>query len=222
MYFKDRAEAGKKLSKLLEECRGKDAVVYALPRGGVVLGGEIAKELNLPLSLVITRKIGHPVQREYAVCVVAEDGHMVCNEGERALLTEEWLRGQIEQQKQEAKRRREVYLADQKPLSAKNKIAIIVDDGIATGLTMELAIRELKHSDPQKIIVAVPVITKDIIEKFSAGDGSALGGKKESVEFAALEFPEFHLGSVGAYYDNFPQVEDAEVIEILKNAATKH
>lgn len=211
MYFKDRADAGKKLSKLLEKYRNKEAVIYALPRGGVILGGEIARELSLPLSLVITRKIGHPAQKEYAICVIAEDGHMICNKDEKAFLTEDWLHKQIEQEKQEAKRRREVYLVDQKPLSAKKKIAIIVDDGIATGLTMELAIRELKHDDPKKIIVAVPVITKDISEKF----------KKEGVELAALEFPEFHLGSVGAYYENFPQVEDAEAIEILKNASTK-
>ena len=212
MYFKDRADAGKKLSKSLEKYRNKDAVVYALPRGGVILGEIIARELNLPLSLVITRKIGHPMQREYAVCVVAEDGHMICNEDEKPSLTDEWLRKQIEIEKLEAKRRREVYLPNHETLSAKDKISIIVDDGIATGLTMELAIRELRHDNPKKIIVAVPVITKDTADKFN----------KEEVELVALEFSEFHLGSVGAYYENFPQVEDEEVIKILKDVATKH
>jgi len=206
MRFKNRIEAGQKLAQALAEYQGQGAAVYALPRGGVVLGHEIAKKLGAPLDLVITRKIGHPLEREYAVCAIAEDGHTLCDEAELALLDKKWLKNEFEKEQKEAKRRRKVYLEDRKPLSAENKIAIIVDDGIATGLTMLLAISEIKHQRPRKIVVAVPVVPKDIAPKI----------KKEADELVVLEIPEIYLYAVGAYYENFPQVEDEEVIELLK------
>lgn len=207
MYFKDRTEAGQKLSKLLEKYRNQDAVVYALPRGGVILGREVSRELNLPLSLIITRKIGHPLQKEYAVCAIAEDGDMVCNESEKTFLQKEWLEKEMQKERREAKRRREIYLGGKKPKSARGKIAIIVDDGVATGLTMELAIREIKHDNPKRIVVAVPVIPADTAEKF----------KKEIDELIAIDIPSLYIGSVGSYYDVFYQVEDDEVVKILKS-----
>lgn len=205
MIFKDRTEAGRKLAEALKKYKGQDLVIYALPRGGVVLGYEIAKALGAPLDLVIPRKIGHPTNPEYAVCAVAEDGHMICNEAERAMLDPKWLEQAVERERQEAKRRRETYLEGRPPLSAEGKIAIIVDDGIATGLTMMLAIREIKHQKPKKIVVAIPVSPQDSAEVL----------KKEADELVALDIPEAYLGAVGAYYENFPQVEDAQVIRLL-------
>lgn len=205
MRFRDRVEAGKLLAVKLSKYKGKDSVVYAIPRGGVVLGVEIAKEIGAPLDLVITRKIGHPNNPEYALCVVAEDGHMECNEIERRAVDKKWLAEEMEKEKKEAKRRREKYLGERRE-SAKGKVAILVDDGVATGMTFLMAIRELRHLEPDKIVAALPVMPIEMKHVF----------EKEVDELVTLEADSNYLGAVGAYYDDFPQVEDEEVIRILK------
>lgn len=203
--FKDRQDAGRQLADALSRYADTDAVVYALPRGGVVLGYEIAKKLRAPLDLVITRKIGHPSNPEYAVCAVAEDGDMVCDEAERAALDKRWLKIEAEKERQEAKRRRETYLGGRKMISAKERTAILVDDGIATGLTMLLAIREVKHQHPNRVVVAIPVVPKDTAKKI----------QEEADELVALSIPFSYLGAVGAYYADFRQVNDEEVLRLL-------
>lgn len=206
--FKDRTDAGRKLAKLLEPFRTKDVVVYALPRGGVVIGAEIAKVINAPLDLIITRKIGHPHQSEYAIGAVAENGHTFFNEGVASKIEQKWLEEEIERQKLEGRRRRETYLGGRKPISCKGKIAILVDDGIATGLTMKAAIHELKmHYHPSKIVVAVPVAPSEIVEEL----------KKMGVEFAAVNIPENFRGAIGAYYQDFSAVPDEDIIRIMKD-----
>jgi predicted phosphoribosyltransferase len=207
MRFKDRVEAGKSLAEALRKYKGEDVVVYALPRGGVVLGYEIAKELNASLDLVITRKIGYPGNEECAVCAVAEDGHMICDPSAEPLLDKEWLKRQAEKEMQEARRRREVYLKDREPISADGRIAIIVDDGIATGLTILLAIGELRHQNPKKVVVAVPVASVDASERV----------REEADELVALDVP-IYFQAVGAYYSDFPQLEDDEVIRLMAAA----
>lgn len=207
MRFKDRAEAGKRLAEALRKYKEEDAVVYALPRGGVVLGYEIAKELKAPLDLVITRKIGYPGNEECAVCAVAEDGHMICDSSAAALLDQEWLKSQAEREMLEARRRREVYLKGRVHLLADERTAIIVDDGVATGLTIILAIREIRHQNPKKIVVAVPVASTDASDKI----------REEADELVALEVP-LYFQAVGAYYQNFPQLEDDEVIRLMEAA----
>lgn len=189
--------------------KGEDVVVYALPRGGVVLGYEIAKELNASLDLVITRKIGYPGNEECAVCAVAEDGHMICDQSVAPRLDKEWLRRQAEKEMQEARRRREVYLKGREHVSANGRVAIIVDDGIATGLTILLAISELRHQNPKKIVVAVPVASVDASERV----------REEADELVALDVP-VYFQAVGAYYSEFSQLEDDEVIRLMA-AATR-
>lgn len=213
MLFKDRKEAGKLLARGLEDILLKypsePAIIYALPRGGVTVGAEIANALKLPLSLVITRKIGHPQNPEYAICAVAEDGHMLCDPTEQALVDPNWLDEQVSEQREEALRRRRAYLGDDnQPLPAKDKIAVLVDDGIATGLTMRLAIDELRHQEPKRIIVAVPVVSDNMAQLMRVTvDG-----------LVTLHIPEFYLGGVGAYYDDFSQVTDEEVINLLRRS----
>lgn len=207
MFFTKRQEAGEQLAKKLSEYKDRDAIVYALPRGGVVLGFEVAKALHLPLDIVITRKIGHPDNPEYAVCAITESGDAYCNESEKLLLDQKWLTQEIEKEKREASRRRQVYFGDRKHILAKDKIVIIVDDGIATGLTIFAAIQSLKKEYPKKVIVAVPVAPHDIIVKI----------KKEVDEVVVLEDAKQYLGAVGAYYRDFPQVNDEEVVELLKS-----
>lgn len=207
MIFKDRADAGKQLAKLLKNFKGQKVVVYVLPRGGVVTGAEVAKGLNAPLDLIITRKIGHPNQIEYAIGAVSENGQSVFNKEEILEIDENYLTAEVERQKKEAKRRREVYLHKRLPVSCKGKIAILVDDGIATGLTMKAAIKELKlHYHPKKIIVAVPVTPSEV--------GIEL--EKMGVELVAVDLEPF-LGAIGEYYQDFSPVEDQEVIKIIND-----
>ena len=208
MKFKDRIEAGELLCKKLKKYQNKDVVVYALPRGGVETASPIAKFLHAPLDLVIARKISHPSSPEYAIAAVAENGHILGNKKELMEIDEDFLEEEMEKQRKEAKRRRQLYLHSHEMISPKGKIAILVDDGVATGLTLRVGILELKHRKPKKIIVAVPVVPRST--------ASIL--KSESDELVALEIPsdEEFLGAVGAYYDSFNQLTDQDVIRILK------
>jgi len=217
MIFRDRAEAGQKLAEKLIKYGGENPIIYALPRGGVVLGDVVAKRLSAPLDVLIAKKIGHPYSPEYAIGAVSEDGDTIFNEEEKKGVDQKWLLNEIKAKQNEAIGRRKKYFGDKPITPAKDKIAIIVDDGIATGLTMMLAISEIKHLNPKKIVVAIPVVPSDTAKKISAQGGPASGGKSESIELVALDIDKNYLGAVGAYYEYFPQVEDNEVISILRN-----
>ncbi|OGM94646.1 hypothetical protein A2524_00275 [Candidatus Wolfebacteria bacterium RIFOXYD12_FULL_48_21] len=207
LRFKDREDAGRQLSQKLLSYIDTNAVVYALPRGGVVTGFEIASALHLPLDLIIPRKISHPTAPEYAIGAVAEDGHLIGDPTILASVNQQWLQAEINIQRAEAKRRRETYLPSAQPIDTSDKIAIIVDDGIATGLTMKCAIAELKHRNPKKIIVAVPIAPPDSLSEIS--------GLVDEV--VCLSTPEY-MGAIGSFYDSFPQVEDSEVIALMHKA----
>lgn len=206
LRFTDRADAGRQLAQRLSSYKDADVIIYALPRGGVVTAIEIAHALHAPLDLIIPRKIGHPDHPEYAIGAVAEDGHLTANPAEIATVDEQWLRAEIATQRAEAKRRRETYLAGMPPIDVAGKVAVIVDDGIATGLTMKCAINELAHRSPQKIIVAVPIAPSDSLAEISALVD----------EVICLSVPEF-MGAIGAFYDSFPQVEDDEVVKLMQS-----
>ncbi|HEY4512658.1 MAG TPA: phosphoribosyltransferase family protein [Candidatus Paceibacterota bacterium] len=208
MMFQDRKDAGQKLAQELLRYRGKDAVVLALPRGGVVLGYEIAKALELPLDIVVTRKIGHPNNPEYAICAVDEKGELFCNEAEAGSVDQNWLKAEVSRQKNEAKRRIKVYRDEEKQKELSGKTVILVDDGIATGLTIHAALQSILKERPKEIVVAVPVAPNDVV--------ADLRGKADDV--VTLDNGEHYLGAVGAYYNNFPQVSDGEVIKLLKQA----
>lgn len=207
MRFRDRVDAGKQLAQALKKYQKHDGVVYALPRGGVVLGVEVARALDMPLDLLIPRKIGHPLQPEYAICAVVENGEMVCNQQEVARVDPQWFRQIVEAERHEARRRRELYLGGRKPAPIEGKTAIIVDDGIATGLTMEVSIRDARRRQPEHLVVAVPVAPPDTVERLS----------REVDEFLVLDASPYYLGAVGAYYDRFLQVTDEEVIALLRS-----
>jgi putative phosphoribosyl transferase len=210
--FKDRAEAGRKLADALDKkYAGEEGVVYPLPRGGIPLGLEIARRLNMPIDLVIPRKIGHPFNPEYAICAVCENGGMVCNEWEVSQVDPAWFEQRLKSERKEARRRRERYLGGRGSLPVTGKVAILVDDGIATGLTMRAAIRDLRHRNPARIVVAIPVSPKD----------TAALLKPEVDELVALDIPDFYLGAVGAYYMDFPQITDDQVVEFLQRAETR-
>lgn len=210
MRFRDRTDAGRRLAQALSGYRGQEGVVLALPRGGVVLGAEIARALGMPLDLVIPRKIGHPLSPEYGIAAVTDSGELVTNPWEVSQMDPEWFKRSVERERAEAVRRRTRYLGGRAPLPLEGKVAILVDDGIATGLTMEAAIRDVKRRRPARLVVAVPVAPADTAERLRA----------QVDDFVALDIPELYLGAVGAYYDHFPQVSDDEVIALLAPSGT--
>jgi predicted phosphoribosyltransferase len=207
--FLDRVDAGKRLAEALMDYKGKPLVVYALPRGGVVLGVEVARALEAPLDLVVVRKIGHPLQPEYAVGAVGEDGYVVANADEVDVLDRRWLERATAAELKEAQRRRRVFLQGRTPVPVKGKIAIIVDDGLATGLTMSAAIHEISKRGPQKIVVAVPVAAAETLQML----------RSVVDDFVVLHVPEW-LGAIGAFYQRFDQVSDEEVVALMKVMST--
>ncbi len=204
--FHNRVDAGRRLAALLEKYKNQNTVIYALPRGGVPVAMEVARVLNCPLDLIIVRKIGHPMNPEYALGAVTEDGFLVVNEEELARVDPEWFEAEKQRQIHEAKRRRELYVEGKEPITAAGKIAIIVDDGIATGSTMLVAVKKVKQEKPAKIVVAVSVSPKETARRFAG----------EVDEFVAVTIPEIFWGAIGYYYDDFSQVSDEEVMGLLK------
>ena len=205
--FTDRQEAGKQLAQKLEAYRGKDAVVFALPRGGVIPGYEIAKVLGVPLDIIAVRKIGYPGNPEYAIGAIDGHGTTVLNETETAAVDKTWLAAEAGRQQQEAERRSMLYRGGKKPATAEGRVAILVDDGIATGLTMRLAVRSVKMQKPKEIIVAIPVAPPEAVEALY---------REGADEVLLLEPPEEFLGAVGAHYIQFDQVGDDEVIRLMR------
>ena len=208
--FRDRKDAGRRLAQALMSYKGQPVAVYALPRGGVVLGVEIARALDAPLDLIVVRKIGHPYAPEYAVGAVAEDGFVITNPGEAATLDPAWIRQAAAAELKEAQRRRELFLGSRSAVPANDKIAIIVDDGLATGLTMQAAIHEMRKRSPRKIVVAVPVGAPSTVEKL----------RPEVDELVALYIPKGFFGAIGAFYESFTQISDAEVVALLNSTTT--
>lgn len=207
--FRDRVDAGKKIAEKLGEYAGTYAVVLGLPRGGVVVAREVAERLMLPLDIIAVRKVGHPNNSEYAIGAVDAEGSTIMDETETTTIDREWLASEIAREREEAIRRTRVYRGERGPLLLSGKIVILVDDGIATGLTMRLAVRVAKMQRAKKIIVAVPVAPADSLRIL----------KREGIdELIVLEPPADFRGAVGEHYEHFDQVEDSEVVRLLRSA----
>lgn len=203
--FKNRIEAGTKLVKYLKKYQGQNTIVLGIPRGGIIPASVVAKHLTVPLGLIIVRKIAHPYNPEYAIAAIGESGKIITGGSEINSIDQSWFKAKCQNQLLEAKRRRAKYLGKHKNLKLRTKTVILIDDGLATGLTMEAAIDELKAQKPAKIIIAVPVTPLDAFNKLSG----------EVDDFISLIITENFRGSVGAYYDEFPQVEDQEVVDLI-------
>src|SRR5262245_9349087 len=208
--FRDRTDAGRRLAQALLTYKGQPVAVYALPRGGVVLGVEIAHALDAPMDLIVVRKIGHPHAPEYAIGAVAEDGYVIMNPEEAATLDQAWIRQAADKELKEAQRRRELFRGDRPAVPANDKIAIIVDDGLATGLTMRAAIHEIRKRNPRQVVVAVPVAAPSTVEKL----------RPEVDELVALYIPRGFFGAIGAFYESFTQISDEEVVSLLASTAS--
>ncbi len=203
--FSNRTEAGKKLAAALKGTE-KDAVVLAIPRGGVVVGFEIAHELNIPLDIVITKKIGAPDNPELAIGAVAEDGtHLLDNSLVEMLgVPQSYIEAEVQRQKDEIRRRLKVYRGDASPPEIVGHQVIVVDDGVATGATLKAALRSLRKKGVKSLTVAVPVGPPDTIRALH----------KEADSVVCLSTPE-PFYAIGEFYQDFNQTSDEEVIELL-------
>ncbi len=201
--FKDRIATGQLLANRLKNIQSD--IVLGIPRGGVVVAAEIAKDLNLPLDIVVTRKIGAPGQEELALGAVDPDGEVVWdfNLINDLRLKIDDLRPEIQNQWKELKRREDLYRNGRSPLDVNGKTVILVDDGIATGATILSAIKYLKRHGA-RIILAVPVASQDALRKVE-------GEVDQSV---VLEVPEY-FQAVGQFYQQFEAVSDEEVVQLL-------
>ena len=209
MIFQNRIEAGKKLSHKLSKYQAtKNLIVLGIPRGGIIVGKQLSQALDCPLDIIVTKKIGAPGNPELAIGAVGAIGKPVIDEelAVRVGADEKYLKSQIAKLRTEVDRRIKEYHGDKPPLELKNKVVIITDDGVATGATMMAAIEITRQQNPKKIIVAVPVIAKDTLEKIeSLAD-----------EVVFLDAPEMFF-AVGQFYQDFSQITDEEVRKILSN-----
>jgi putative phosphoribosyl transferase len=199
--LEDRKEAGMLLSEKLEKYQGTDAIILAVPRGGVPIGYEIAKNLHLPLDIILSKKIGHPLNKEFAVGAVSLDSVII---DELLDIPADYIESEIKQLRESLQDKYNLYMGNRKPADVKGKTVIIVDDGIATGNTLLASIEMLRKRKPQKIVVAVPVVPYDTVRVF----------QKKADEFVYLIASKNFRG-VGGFYEDFDQVNDAEVIRMM-------
>ena len=211
--FPNRSEAGQKLAQKLKEVLGEQKAVnklliLAIPRGGVVIGRQIADLLECPMDVIITKKIGAPGNPELAIGAVGTVGEPVIDEAlaERVGADEDYLKNKIEKIKKNIEVQEKEFRQDKLPLDLKNKMVVITDDGVATGSTIKAAIEVVRQSNPQKIIVAIPVIARDALKEI----------ENLADEVIYLEAPELFF-AVGQFYQEFEQVSDETVKKLLSN-----
>lgn len=209
--FRDRTEAGQRLSAALRRFAPTDPVVLALPRGGVPVAFEVAAALGAELDLLFVRKIGAPGYEELGIGAVVDGAHpqLVLNEDIMRQLapSPEYLRAELRRQLAEIERRRQAYTGGMPPVELARRTVILVDDGIATGGTIKAALKAVRKVHPARLILAVPVAPRETIAEL----------RSECDEVVCLAQPE-PFYAVGAHYADFTQTSDDEVIELLRRA----
>ena len=210
MVFESREEAGELLAARLKKY-GKDCVVLAIPRGGVVVGAQIAHALSCPLEVIITRKLGAPDNPELAIGATTSKGGVVLDQEliKRLKVTKGYIRSELSRQQKEARRREKVYLKGE-TIHITDKTVILVDDGIATGATVETAIQAVREKLPAKVVLAVPVAPPGTVERL----------RNDVDELVVLSTPE-HFWAIGEFYSSFPQISDEEVVSILREESQR-
>ncbi len=206
MMFRDRVEAGKKLAAALAQFKGKDVVVLGIPRGGVVVANEVAKALGAPLDVVVTRKIEAPGEPEFALGAVTQEGDVIMDRqaAESLGASAAYLDDQVRKKREEVRERMERLRGDSPYPELRGKVVIIVDDGIATGSSVEAAVMSVRKRKPEAVVVAAPVAPSDAVETLS----------EDGTRVVCLETPGSFL-AIGEFYRDFGQVEDLVVKRIL-------
>ena len=215
VIFADRAEAGRLLAARLQDLKLESPVVFALPRGGVPIGAEVARALSAPLDVAFARKIGAPLQPELAVGAVAgapDAPELVLNSALIAALdlSGEFIAQSVARELATIERQRAQYLCVRPVVDIACSTAIVVDDGVATGMTTTAALRHLRARQPRRLIAAVPV---------AAAEAAALL-QTEADEVVLLSAPR-RFGSVGGFYRSFAQVSEEEAMALLRTANSK-
>lgn len=206
--FKDRYDAAHQLAVHLSEYKNNsDVIIYAIPRGALELGTVLAKELHAPLDVVFSKKIGAPGNKELAIGAVSLTHEEINPIFAQNPAFEDYLKNEKVKVRELLKKRYEQYRGQKKAINAQGKIAIVVDDGIATGQTAALALQEIKNQNPQKLILAVPVATPDTLQEL----------EKYTDEIVCLLQPS-SFRAIGQFYQNFDQVSDEQAIKLLHEA----
>jgi putative phosphoribosyl transferase len=207
--FRDRSDAGRKLAALLEQYRAESPVILALPRGGVPVGFEIARQLHAPLDIVVVRKVGVPWHRELGAGAVAEGGflHLSADVVSAVGLTEEDLAPIIDEKRREVEARVRRFRAGRARAELRDRTVILVDDGIATGGTVRAALQAVKAAAPRQVVLAVPVASPEILESLAP-----------EVDRIVCPLVPPHLHAIGLWYEDFGQVDDDEVVRLLEES----
>lgn len=208
MLFRNRRDAGARLAAALEKYKERRPVVLALPRGGVPVAAEVATRLDAPLDLILVRKIGLPIQPELAMGAVADGGMPTVVRNEEVIraarVDKESFKRVQDRELQEIERRRRSYLGDRPPLDVVGRLAIVVDDGVATGATTRAALRSAAARKPSALVLAIPVAPPSAVAML----------RREVDELVCLATPEDFF-AIGTYYDDFRQVSDDDVRRLL-------
>jgi putative phosphoribosyl transferase len=210
--FQDRADAGMYLAERLQKyANNPDTIVLGLPRGGVVVAHEVAHGLGLPLDIFLVRKLGVPGYEEVAIGAIASGGVQVINQDvvRSIQISPARIQKIAAKEAEELKRRDRVYRENRTPLAVKDQTVILVDDGLATGATMRAAVEALGKLGPRKIIIAVPVASIEACQEF-----------RMKVDEIVCGITPAHFSAVGAWYEDFSQTTDKEVVELLRESET--
>ncbi len=203
IMFKNREDAGKQLSGKLMGYKGQDLVILAVPRGGVPVAAVVSKTLNAPLDVVLSKKIGHPYNREYAIGAVTLNNRILTD---ATGITKAFIEEETARIRKILKKRYDRYYQDAEPVDLKDKTAVIIDDGVATGNTILVTISLVEEQKPRKIVVGLPVASESALRKIQ--------NAKPDVEIFCVEIP-LYFRAVGQFYHDFPQISDEDTIDIL-------
>lgn len=211
--YRDRHDAGRRLATEVEPYRHLSPVVVALPRGGVVVGYEVAEALAAPLDILIVRKLGAPGHAELGIGAVVDLGGACGVSGPEVLLDDlsrrlripgGYIEAEVDRQVEEAGRRERVYRGERPPMDLRQRVVILVDDGIATGSSTRAALRALRRCEPERLVLAVPV-----------GPPETVGSMRREADDVVCPLTPDGFRAVGEFYENFSQTADEEVIGLL-------
>lgn len=205
-YFTNRYDAAMQLAKKLEKYKGEDGVVLAVPRGGVPIGFYIAKHLHFDLDLLMSKKLGHPYNEEFAIGAVGLEDEII---EETQGISPEYIDDEVANIHSQLKERYKKFMGNKQPIDINGKIVIVVDDGVATGRTILATLEMLRRKNPRKLIVAVPVSSQEAAERI----------RRVVDEFICLHTP-YPFYGVGRFYKDFSQTTDEEVIALLQELNT--